>query len=137
MRNKHIRRLVLETLYHQGCMTKGQMFDHLKQHYRLLKEPTEHSLSSIMQKNCQIVKVGKTDVHTQSGGTTKHILFDINREMITNYEELLITMPIGITTERERKDFGVIRCSECARQRLRVPDFKRCKTCWECHTSTS
>lgn len=135
MRNKHIRRLVLETLYHEGSMTKGQMFDYLKQHYRLLKEPTEHSLSSIMQKNCQIIKVGKTDVHTQSGGVTKHILFDVDREMIKNYEELLLTMPIGITTKQEQKEFGTMRCVECARERLCVSD-STVKTCWECHTST-
>ena len=134
MRNKEIRRLVLETLFHNGSMTKGQMFDHLKTHYRLLKEPTEHSLSSIMQKNCQIVKVGKTVVHTQTGSSTKHALFDVDRVLIDSYQDLVLTMPIGIVTKDELEAFGKMRCHTCARERLRPP-FDSGGKCFQCHNS--
>ena len=114
VRNKRIRRIVLDTLWRLGPMTKGQMYEHI------LKEPTEHSLSSIMNKNCQGIPVGTEVTITETGNKTLHTLFDIDRVLITNDEELVMTMPIGILTKKESKNVG--RCLQCARQRILLPN---------------
>lgn len=120
VRNKRIRRIVLDTLWRLGPMTKGQMYEHIHKHYKLLKEPTEHSLSSIMNKNCQVIPVGTEVTITETGNKTLHTLFDIDRVLITNDEELVMTMPIGILTKKESKNVG--RCLQCARQRILLPN---------------
>jgi len=126
VRNKRIRRIVLDTLWELGPMTKGQMYEHIHKNYKLLKEPTEHSLSSIMNKNSQVVPVGTEVTVTETGNKTLHTLFDIDRELITNDEELVMTMPVGILSKNESKNVG--RCHTCARQRILLPNAK----CLQC-----
>ncbi len=107
-------------------MTKGQMYEHIHKNYKLLKEPTEHSLSSIMNKNSQVIPVGTEVTVTETGNKTLHTLFDIDRELITNDEELVMTMPVGILSKNESKNVG--RCHTCARQRILLPNDK----CLQC-----
>jgi len=115
-RNRQVRRIIIETLWERGPMTKGQMYSYIENNHKLLKEPTEHSLSSIMNKNSQVIPVGFEIAVTESGNKASHVLFDINREMIKNGKELIMTMPIAILLEKERKGIG--RCPLCARMRI-------------------
>jgi len=108
-------------------MTKGQMYEHIHKNYKLLKEPTEHSLSSIMNKNCQVIPVGTEVTITETGNKTLHTLFDINRDLITTKEELIMSMPVGILTKKESD--GVARCHQCARTRILMDSG----LCLECH----
>lgn len=126
VRNKRIRRIVLDTLWKLGPMTKGQMYEHIHKNYKLLKEPTEHSLSSIMNKNSQVIPVGTEITVTETGNKTLHTLFDIDRVLITNKEELIMTMPVGILSKKESQNVG--RCHTCARQRILLPNDK----CLQC-----
>ena len=131
VRNRRIRRIVLDTLWEKGAMTKGQMYEHIHENYKLLKEPTEHSLSSIMNKNCQVIPVGTEVTTTETGNKTLHTLFDIDRELITTNEELIMTMPVGILTKAESKDVG--RCHQCARLRILLVNG----LCLQCHKQES
>ena len=124
-RNVRIRRLVAEILFSKGAMTKTQMFGYLNKHYKLLKEPTEHSLSSIMNKNSQVISIGTEVAVTESGNKTTHILFDVNRDIIKTYDDLVMTMPFTLLSKQESK--RAFRCPSCARVRIFVGD-----ECLEC-----
>lgn len=115
-RNVRIRRLIAEILFTNGSMTKTQMFSHLEKNHRLLKEPTEHSISSMLNKNSQVIPVGSATAYTESGNKTTHTLFDVNREVIHTYEDLVKTMPVALLTSDEAKDAK--RCPRCARVRI-------------------
>lgn len=125
-RNVRVRRLVAEILYSNGAMTKTKMFSYLANNHKLLKEPTEHSLSSIMNKNSQVIRVGTEIAVTESGNKTTHILFDVNRDIIKTYDDLVMTMPFTLLTKEESK--GACRCPKCAR--VRIPSSGQ--VCLEC-----
>ena len=112
-RNVRVRRLVVEILYEHGPMTKTQMFNYLTKNYRLLREPTEHSLSSIMNKNSQVIAVGTEIAVTEQGNKTTHILFDVDRKLIRNRDEMVKSMPVSLLTKEESKDAK--RCLSCVR----------------------
>jgi len=126
VRNKQVRRIIVETLWVQGPMTKGQMYSYIEINHNLLKEPTEHSLSSIMNKNSQVVNVGFEIAMTESGNKASHVLFDIDRDMIKTHRELIMTMPISILHASELR--GVGRCPLCARKRI-LTSNKICLMC--------
>ena len=130
-RNVRVRRLIVEILFENGAMTKTEMFNHLTKNYRLLREPTEHSLSSIMNKNSQVIPVGTQVAITEQGNKTTHILFDIDRKLIRNKDDLIRTMPISLLTKEESVDAG--RCLECARVRILEKNAK----CLQCNLTQS
>jgi len=115
-RNTIVRRLIVETLWERGPMTKGQMYAYITANFNLLREPSEHALSSIMNKNSQVIPVGKTRAETETGDKALHTLFDINREYIRSHSDLVMTMPITILKKGEKTNIG--RCPICARKRI-------------------
>lgn len=115
-RNTIVRRLIVETLWERGPMTKGQMYSYIIGNFNLLKEPSEHALSSIMNKNSQVISVGKTRAITETGDKALHTLFDIDRESIRTHSDLIMTMPITILKPEEQENVG--RCPICARERI-------------------
>ena len=97
-------------------MNKGEIFQHIMKNHSLLKIPTEHSISSLLHKSCQVEEVGKVVVETESGNRASHTVFDINRDIISNRRELVMSMPEKLLTDEERD--GLIRCMSCARMRI-------------------
>jgi len=129
-RNVRIRRLIAEILFTNGSMTKTQMFSFLEKNHRLLKEPTEHSISSMLNKNSQVIPVGTAIAFTESGNKTTHTLFDVNREVIHTYQDLVMTMPVALLTVDEAKQTN--RCPTCARVRILAING----LCLECRHTT-
>ena len=125
-RNTILRRILLETLWKHGAMNKSEIYQRIMDENRLLKIPTEHSISSLLHKSCQVVEVGKVVVETESGNRATHTLFDINRDIIKSERELVMSMPDKLLTAEESHD--VIRCLECARKRKDYLDG-RCLFC--------
>lgn len=101
-------------------MNKGEIYQRIMEENRLLKIPTEHSISSLLHKSCQVVEVGKVVVETESGNRAIHTLFDINRDIITSHDELVMSMPDKLLTPTE--SHGLIRCLSCARKRKEYTD---------------
>lgn len=121
-----LRRILIETLWERGEMNKSQLYNTIMEENRLLKIPTEHSVSSLLHKSCQVQEVGKVLVETESGNQALHSVFDIRRDVISSYDELVMSMPEKLLTDEERK--GLIRCHTCARQRLEYKD-NQCLFC--------
>lgn len=116
----------METLWERGQMNKSEIFQTVMAEHSLLKIPTEHSISSLLHKSCQVEDVGKVVVETESGNRATHTVFDINREIISNYNELVMSMPEKLLTPKER--LGLIRCHSCARKRIEYAD-NQCLFC--------
>ena len=79
-----------------------------------------------MNKNSQVVPVGKTRAETETGDKALHTLFDIDRVSIRNHSELVMTMPITILKKSEKRNIG--RCPICARKRI-LTDMDICLMC--------
>ena len=129
-----LRRILLETLWEKGQMNKSEIFQTVMEEHQLLKIPTEHSISSLLHKSCQVEEVGFVTVETESGNRATHTVFDINRDIISNYDELVMSMPEKLLTPEERK--GLIRCLSCARQRIQYAE-NQCLFCAKGYENTN
>lgn len=128
VRNKTSRRLILEVLFEHGPMNKTEIFEHIKNNHRVLRENTEHSMLSIMQKSSQAIVIETELNRTQTGNKTTIDVFDINRDKIRTYDDLVKSMPIGLLNKKEIQP--MIRCNECLRNRL--PHDIENQLCVEC-----
>ena len=107
-------------------MTRNQIADRLASIRGLREVPSETSLSSILAKNVQLCIIGTEVVERADGIKTKHSIFDINREIIKNEEDIIHTRPPSCMTAVEKK--RVERCS-CGRHRIKPEGSDVCLHC--------
>lgn len=127
VKNKRIRRIVVELLWERGAMTKGEVVAYLDSVPGLRNRPSEHSIASILAKNGQVVVVGSVEVESTIGNKNKHSLYAINEKLIHDKKELVMTMPLGVLTSSERKRASM--CLSCGRQRILPSSDSPCLHC--------
>jgi hypothetical protein len=126
--NKRVRRAIVEILLKHGACTREQVAQHLQNYKGVKNVPSPNSLSALMSKNPQCVIVGREKVEMTSGINTHHMLFDIDRKVIKNKDDLILTRPISVMTPSERRK--AIQCIECGRTRIMPDESKHiCVTC--------
>ena len=127
VKNKRVRRIIVEALWERGAMTKGEVVSYLDSLPGLRNRPSEHSIASILAKNGQVRVVGSVEVESAIGNKNKHSLYAINDDLIKTKEDLIATLPYGVLTPSELKQAS--KCMSCGRRRI-IPDgYSQCLHC--------
>ena len=127
VKNKRIRRIVVELLWKRGAMTKGEVVSYLDSIPGLRNRPSEHSIASILAKNGQVVVVGSVEVESAIGNKNKHALYAINEALIKTKDDLIMTLPYGVLTKREKSRAS--KCLTCGRSRILPSPDSACLHC--------
>ena len=125
--NRRVRRMVVDILFDEGPLTRTEISDILAKRRGLREVPSDNRLSSILSKNVQGVSVGSAVVEKSNGIRTKHMVFDVDRDVIHNKTDLTYTRPLSSMTERERRK--ALRCEMCGRKRIFPPGGAMCLPC--------
>jgi len=125
--NRRLRRLVVDILFTEGPLTRTQIAEKLANLRSLREVPSDNSLSSVLAKNVQLESVGFAKVEKLNGNKTKHMVFDIKRDLISNHEEIEQTRPMSCMTAQERTLAS--RCPQCGRHRILPKDKNVCLHC--------
>ena len=124
--NRRVRRKIAEILFELGPMTRNELSSHLKSAWGGREVPSDTSLSSLLAKNVQIVSTGFELVEAIGGAKAKHMVFDINRQLIKTKEDIIYSRPVSCMTPSEKRIAS--RCS-CGRRRVFPPESDVCIHC--------
>ena len=102
--NRRIRRIIIDLLWDYGAMTKEGMASLLAENKSIRTVPSPHSLSSLMCKNVQVIQIGREKVENAIGGETYHAVYDIDRDLIRNKDEIIYTRTTTIMTPKQKRD---------------------------------
>ena len=125
--NKRIRRAIVEILFEYGPCTREEVANHLSRIKSVKTVPSLNSLSALLSKNPQVIQVGKATVEMTSGVNAKHMLFDIDKEIVHSVDELVYTRPLSVMTPSERANAK--KCVSCGRNRLMPDHTQVCLSC--------
>tara|TARA_Y100000004_G_scaffold41339_1_gene44993 strand:- start:247 stop:645 length:399 start_codon:yes stop_codon:yes gene_type:complete len=124
--NRRVRRLIVDLLWEFGEMTKEEMAEKLTTKKNVRTVPSPHSLSALLSKNPQIIAVGSEKVENAVGIKASHLVYDIDRNLIQNREEIVYTRSPTVMTPKQKKE--AIMC-ECGRIRVFPPGYNKCLHC--------
>ena len=124
--NRRVRRLIVDLLWEFGEMTKEEMAEKLTTKKNVRTVPSPHSLSALLSKNPQIVAVGSEKVENAVGIKASHLVYDIDRNLIHNREEIVYTRSPTVMTPKQKKE--AIMCG-CGRIRVFPPGYDKCLHC--------
>tara|TARA_R110002020_G_scaffold14346_8_gene51031 strand:- start:1248 stop:1643 length:396 start_codon:yes stop_codon:yes gene_type:complete len=110
--NTRIRRIIADILFDSGPLTKEGVAKKLGQIKTIRAIPSPHSLASLLCKNIQIVSVGSAIVESAVGTKSKHLLYDINRDLIKTKDDLIYTRSPTIMTPSEKRKAQKCRCGK-------------------------
>tara|TARA_R110002050_G_scaffold15852_2_gene48465 strand:+ start:1252 stop:1659 length:408 start_codon:yes stop_codon:yes gene_type:complete len=125
--NRRIRRILVDLLWEHGAMTKEQMASVLSSNKSIRTVPSPHSLAALLSKNPQIVAVGKEIVENVVGTKAIHLVYDINRALIHNKEDIMFSRTTTVMTPKQLEQ--ALRCPSCARLRVFPPKKDICLHC--------
>tara|TARA_B100001758_G_scaffold225667_1_gene217866 strand:+ start:1116 stop:1511 length:396 start_codon:yes stop_codon:yes gene_type:complete len=124
--NRRIRRIIVDLLFKYGEMTKEGMADLLAKHKSVRTVPSPHSLSALMSKNPQIVAVGSEQVENAVGTKANHLIYDVDRKLITCKEDIIYSRSLTVMTPQQKS--LAVKC-KCGRIRVLPPKSKVCLHC--------
>ena len=125
--NRRIRRIIVDLLWEYGPMTKEGMASLRGKKKSIRTVPSPHSLSALLSKNPQVVPVGDAIVENAIGVKAKHLVYDIDRDLIQSKEDIIYTRTPTVMTPTQKRQSE--RCAECGRIRV-FP--KRSDVCLHC-----
>jgi hypothetical protein len=124
--NKRIRRVIVDLLFEFGPATKERMAELLQQKKNVRSIPSPHTLSALLSKNPQIIAVGKEEVENIVGIKAKHLIYDINRNLIQSKEDITLTRTPTIMTPQQKQ---LARKCHCGRHRVFPEGHDECLHC--------
>ena len=124
--NRRVRRKIAEILFELGPMTRNELSSHLKSAWGGREVPSDTSLSSLLAKNVQVISTGFEMVESIGGAKAKHMIFDINRQLIKTKEDIIYSRPVSCMTPSEKK---LATRSACGRKRVFPPNAEVCIHC--------
>ncbi len=113
-------------LFEFGPSTKERMAELLQQKKNVRSIPSPHTLSALLSKNPQIIAVGKEEVENIVGIKAKHLIYDINRNLIQNKDDIMLTRTPTIMTPQQKKQ---ARKCHCGRHRVFPDGYDECLHC--------
>ena len=125
--NRRIRRIVVALLFEHGAMTKEAMAALLAKEKSVRNIPSPHSLSSILCKNSQIISVGTQFVENAIGIKTQHLVYDVDRNIIREKEDIIHTRSPTVMTPKEKRMAS--KCPGCGRVRVLREGEDFCLSC--------
>jgi len=125
--NRRVRRAILDLLWEHGAMTKEEVANCLGETKGVGTVPSPHSLSALLCKSHSIISVGKKTVENLVGAKSKHLLYDIDREIVKHKSEIeYIREP---STMRPKEKARSAKCKSCSRTRIFPPGHDECLHC--------
>jgi len=124
--NSRIRRAILEVLWEHGPMTKEEVAVKLGDSKGVRRVPSPHSLSALLCKSHSVIIVGRKVVENIVGVKSKHAMYDIDREVVIDKDEILY---IREPSTMKPKEKAVARKCSCGRTRVFPPDSDECLSC--------
>ena len=127
--NRSVRRAICEILWRaETPLTKEQILTHLiEEKWALLTQPTANSLGSLLSKNPQIKKCDNERIFSGDGRYRSVPTFEINRDLIHEYNDILLTYPHNALMKRER-ELAVV-CKSSGRTRIFPEGENQCLHC--------
>ena len=122
-----MRRTIADILYHEGKMTRAQVAERLHELGMFREVPSESSLAAIISKNAQVVSCGHEKIELSNGSVVKNMVFDIDRELIREEEDLRYTRPFSSMSKGEKQ--SSVRCPTCRQQRIMREGWVECLSC--------
>ena len=114
-----MRRMVVQLLWEHGQSTKERVALLLAENKSVRNIPSPHSLSAILSKNPQIISVGVEKVENSVGNSTNHLVYDVDRYLIRDNEDIIYTRSPTVMTPKQKKI-----AQKCSCGRIRVfPPF--------------
>lgn len=126
MGNKSIKRTITRLVYENGPVTKNDIVGLLQQEQGVVIR-TEGSISSLLAKNAQIVRVGTNREPNKYGKKIATPVYDVDRAIVQSEEHLVYTRPYALMTPSEQA--VATQCSVCSKVRV-IPDAGQ--ICHEC-----
>lgn len=126
MGNKSIKRTITRLVYEHGPLTKNDIVGLLQKEQGVVVR-TEGSISSLLAKNSQIVRVGTTREPNKYGKKIATPVYDVDRAIITEEEHLVYTTPVALMTPKEQT--VAKQCSVCSKVRVIPDDGQICHAC--------
>lgn len=108
-------------------MTRAAMAERLYEMGMFREVPSESSLAALISKNAQIVSCGHEKVELSNGSVVRNMVFDIDRDLIQDEQDLIHTRPFSSMTNGEKKK--AVRCESCKQMRLMKDGWVKCLTC--------
>jgi len=124
--NKRIRRVIVDLLFEFGPSTKERMAELLQQKKNVRSIPSPHTLSALLSKNPQIIAIGKEEVENIVGIKAKHLIYDINRNLIQSKDDIMLTRTPTIMTPHQKT---LARKCGCGRLRVFPDGYDECLHC--------
>ena len=114
-----MRRLVVQLLWEHGQSTKERVALLLAENKSVRNIPSPHSLSALLSKNPQIISVGVEKVENSVGNSTNHLVYDVDRYLIRDTDDIIYTRSPTVMTPKQKK-----LAQKCSCGRIRVfPKF--------------
>lgn len=111
--------MVVQLLWEHGQSTKERVALLLAENKSVRNIPSPHSLSAILSKNPQIISVGVEKVENSVGNSTNHLVYDVDRYLIRDNEDIIYTRSPTVMTPKQKKI-----AQKCSCGRIRVfPPF--------------
>ncbi len=102
--NRRVRRAILEILYDSGPMTKEEVASALAERKGVNHVPSPHSLSALLCKSHSVIQVGKKTVENMVGVKSKHLVYDIDRDVVLCKDELIYIREPSTMTRRKKQE---------------------------------
>tara|TARA_Y100001963_G_scaffold125738_1_gene177597 strand:+ start:530 stop:928 length:399 start_codon:yes stop_codon:yes gene_type:complete len=124
--NTRVRRIIVEILWEHGPLTKEGVAQILGSEKSIRTVPSPHSLSSLLCKNTQIISVGSEIVESIGGNKSKHLLYDVDRNLVQNLDEVVYSRSPTIMTPKQKRE---ARKCDCGRIRVFRRGDSKCIHC--------
>jgi hypothetical protein len=125
--NGRLRRTIAQILFEEGMMTRAAVAERLYEMGLFREVPSEASLAALISKNAQIVSCGHEKIELSNGSVVRNMVFDIDRDLIREEEDLIHTRPFSSMTTKEKEK--AVRCPSCKQFRLMKDGWTECLTC--------
>lgn len=124
--NKRIRRIIVDLLYEFGPATKEKMAALLNEKKNVRSIPSPHTLSALLSKNPQVIAIGEEEVENIVGIKAKHLIYDINRNLIQSKDDIIYTRTPTVMTPAQKK---ISKRCHCGRHRVFPKGADQCLVC--------
>ena len=127
--NRMVRRAIAKILWDADKpLTKEEVLSVLLEgSFNITTEPTANSLGSLLSKNPQIKKSDNVRVFSGDGRYRSVPSFVINRELIKEESDILLTFPHNALSKKEKALATV--CKQCGRTRIFPNGENKCLHC--------
>lgn len=107
-------------------MTSGEVAVALGDKKGISRVPSAHSLNALLCKSASVIIVGKKTVENIAGVKSKHAMYDLDREIVLNADDIQFIREPSTMTPKEKA--LSLKC-ECGRTRIFPPDSDECLSC--------